>query len=173
MNDEERKEADEFFDTEQATLFGFLRRMGLDSNDAEDVLNSAFAAVCAHWGNIRDGSPRGYLYTSARHEAYKLWRTRRSRPEVPLGEWHAAATGDFAQGVIDHQALRRALGELPPREREAVLLVDYAGFDIAGAAQVMGCAPGTVKGHASRGRARLRPLLDDGTGSGTRTEGTR
>lgn len=173
MNDEERKEADAFFDAEQARLFSFLRNMGLGFHDAEDILNSAFAAVCAHWGNVRDGSPRGYLYTAARNEVKRLWGTRRRRPEVPLENQHAVAAGDLAQGVADHQALRGALGKLPAREREAVLLVEYAGFDIAGAAQVMGCAPGTVKGHASRGRARLRPLLDSGTDSGTRTEGTR
>lgn len=173
MNDEERKEADAFFDAEQGRLFGFLRNMGLGFHDAEDVLNSAFAAVCKHWSNVRDGSPRGYVYTVARNEVYKLWDTRRGRPEVPLEDHHAATTGDFAQDVVDHQALRWVLGQLPGREREAVLLVSYAGFDIAGAAQVMGCTPGTVKGHASHGRARLRPLLDGGTDSGTRTEGTR
>jgi RNA polymerase sigma factor (sigma-70 family) len=173
VNEQERKEIDAFYDAEHDNLFRFIRNQGLDAHDADDVLNDAFLAVCAHWSDVRDGSPRGYLYAAARNELHRRWRLRGRRPDGRLEREFAAETTDFAQQLADRQGLRWALGKLSGREREAVLLIDGAQFNVAGAAQIMGCTPGTVKRYAFNGRAKLRRLLDDGgTPSGTRKEGT-
>ena len=173
MNEEDSKEVDAFYDAEQGKLFGFIRKMGLDTHDAEEVVNDAFVAICAHWGKIRDGSPRGYLYRAARNEIYRRWRISGRRPEE-FWDPSAVTTGEFAQQVVDHETLRRALDKLTGREREAVLLLYYAGFDVAETALVMGgITPGAVKRYAFDGRGKLRRALTGGTGSDTRKEGTR
>lgn len=171
MNEQERKEVDAFFDAEQEKLFGFIRNMGLDHHDAEDILNDAFLATCTHWSDVRDRSPRGYLYAAARHEIFRRWRTRtrNRKPGEALKDQPDAVTEDFAQRAVDHQVLRGALATVSARERQAVLLLHYAGFDVAGAARVMGCTPGAVKRYAYDGRAKLRRALADGT----RREATR
>jgi RNA polymerase sigma-70 factor (ECF subfamily) len=172
MNEEDMKEADAFYDAEQERLLGFIRKMGLDTHDAEEVLNDAFVAICAHWSEIRDGSPRGYLYRAARNEVFKRWRISGRRPEE-FFDPSAVTTGEFAQQVADHEALRRALDTLAEREREAVLLLHYAGFDVAQAALLMGgITPGAVKRYAFDGRRKLKRALAGGTGSDTRKEGT-
>jgi hypothetical protein len=139
---------------------------------AKRPLNDAFVAMCTHWSDIRDGSPRGYLYTVARNEISRRRRVGGRRPEVSMDS-HAATTRDFAQQVVDHQTLRGALDSITGREREAVLLLHDAGFDLAGAAQVMGCMPGSVKRYAFDGRMKLRRVIAGSTGSGTRREETR
>jgi len=163
MNEQDRKEINAFYDAEQEKLFGFIRNMGLDTHDADDVLNDAFLAICTHWSDVRDRSPRGYLYVVARNEIFRRWRSRNRRPEEPLEDQTAVVTGDFAQQVVDHQVLGGALATVTGREREAVLLLYYAGFDVAGAARVMGCKPGAVKRYAFDGRAKLRHALTGGT----------
>ena len=60
MNEEDSKEIDVFYDAEQEKLFGFIRRMGMDAHDAEDVQHDAFIAICAHWSEIR-AQTRGIL----------------------------------------------------------------------------------------------------------------
>lgn len=50
--------------------------------------------------------------------------------------------------------LQRALRALPVRQREAVVLHDWADLDIAGCAAVMGVSPGSVKQHLARVRRR-------------------
>jgi RNA polymerase sigma-70 factor (ECF subfamily) len=52
-----------------------------------------------------------------------------------------------------------ALATLTPDQRAALVLVDMEGYPVAEAAEILGCAPGTVKSRCSRGRARLAPLL--------------
>ena len=52
-----------------------------------------------------------------------------------------------------------ALGTLNADQRAALVLVDMEGYSVEEAAQILGCAPGTVKSRCARGRARLLPLL--------------
>jgi RNA polymerase sigma factor (sigma-70 family) len=172
MNEEDSKEIDVFYDAEQEKLFGFIRRMGMDAHDAEDVQHDAFIAICAHWSEIRDGSPRGYLYRAARNEIYKRWRMSARRPEE-FWDPSALTRAEFAQQVVDHETLCWTLSKVTEREREVVLLVYYADFDVAEAALVMGgITPGAVKRYAFDGRAKLGRMLGGGTGSDTRKEGT-
>ena len=54
-----------------------------------------------------------------------------------------------------------ALAELNSDQRAALVLVDMQGHAVEEAAQILVCAPGTVKSRCARGRARLVPLLAD------------
>ena len=58
--------------------------------------------------------------------------------------------------------LRRALVKLPVRQRTVLVLRYYEDLPDASIAELMGCAPGTVRSQAARGLAALRPLLDPG-----------
>ncbi|CAN5407560.1 RNA polymerase sigma factor SigM [soil metagenome] len=54
-----------------------------------------------------------------------------------------------------------ALQTLPAEQRASLVLVDMEGYPVAEAAEMLGCAVGTVKSRCSRGRARLALLLQD------------
>ena len=71
-------------------------------------------------------------------------------------------TADPADLVLDEEQrtlVLRALDELAPEQKAALVLVDMQGYSIEEAAEILGCATGTVKSRCSRGRARLAPLL--------------
>jgi RNA polymerase sigma factor (sigma-70 family) len=55
--------------------------------------------------------------------------------------------------------LEHALTGLSRRQRTVVDLYYFTGLDVATVAEVMGCAPGTVKATLHQARARLRELL--------------
>jgi RNA polymerase sigma factor (sigma-70 family) len=57
--------------------------------------------------------------------------------------------------------LEHALTGLSRRQRTVVDLYYFTGLDVATVAEVMGCAPGTVKATLHQARARLRELLGD------------
>jgi RNA polymerase sigma-70 factor (ECF subfamily) len=57
--------------------------------------------------------------------------------------------------------LERAVDGLSRRQRQAVDLHYFVGLDVAAVAEVMGCAPGTVKATLFHARARLRELVGD------------
>ena len=54
----------------------------------------------------------------------------------------------------------RALGELPPDQREALLLVGAEGMSYDEAARICGVAVGTIKSRVNRARRRLAELLE-------------
>lgn len=94
-----------------------------------------------------------------------LDRLRRTRNQatVPL-------TGDridrvnAADPIVSserHRLVADALATLNPDQRAALILVDMEGFPVEQAAQILGCAVGTVKSRCARSRARLVPLLAD------------
>jgi RNA polymerase sigma-70 factor (ECF subfamily) len=55
--------------------------------------------------------------------------------------------------------LRAALLQLPHEHREALILVGGAGLTYQEAAEICGCALGTIKSRVNRGRARLVRLM--------------
>lgn len=57
--------------------------------------------------------------------------------------------------------LHAALSKLPERQREAVVLRFLEALDVNDTAELMGCAPGTVKASVHAGLASLRRILSD------------
>ena len=58
--------------------------------------------------------------------------------------------------------MQRALLHLPQPQREALILVGAGGFAYEEAAEICGCAVGTIKSRVARGRVALESLLNDG-----------
>ena len=58
--------------------------------------------------------------------------------------------------------MQRALMHLPQPQREALILVGAGGFAYEEAAEICGCAVGTIKSRVARGRVALEQLLTGG-----------
>jgi RNA polymerase sigma-70 factor, ECF subfamily len=66
-------------------------------------------------------------------------------------------------GHLDMQDFRKALEVLPPDQREALVLVGAAGFSYEEAAEISGCAVGTIKSRVNRARSKLTEMLSVGS----------
>lgn len=64
------------------------------------------------------------------------------------------------QNGIDVSDVARALQKLPPEQREVLMLIGANGLSYEEAAEVIGCAMGTVKSRLARGRAALAVLIE-------------
>ena len=58
--------------------------------------------------------------------------------------------------------MQRALLHLPQPQREALILVGAGGFAYEEAAEICGCAVGTIKSRVARGRVALEALMSGG-----------
>ena len=63
---------------------------------------------------------------------------------------------------IELSDMQRALMHLPQPQREALILVGAGGFAYEEAAEICGCAVGTIKSRVARGRVALESLLSSG-----------
>lgn len=141
-------------------LAGLVRACALvtlDPGVAEEIAAEAFATVWQRWERMQDEDHAGgYAYTTAMRLSMKR-ATRRGR-EV-IGAADTAAAPDEVGKALDRAAIFAALGDLPMRQRQAVVLRDWAGFETSQIATMVGMDASTVRVHLTRGRRRLRSLL--------------
>jgi RNA polymerase sigma-70 factor (ECF subfamily) len=101
-----------------------------------------------------------WLFTILRNHFRSEYRKRRREVEDADGSYTASLTSQPEQtGKIEHEELRAALSRLPQDQCEALLLVGASGFSYEEAAQICGCAVGTVKSRVNRARNRLAELM--------------
>jgi RNA polymerase sigma-70 factor (ECF subfamily) len=101
-----------------------------------------------------------WLITILRNLFYTNYRRRRR--EVEDGEGRYAATlksQPEQESRVEFEELRSALAKLSPDQREALILVGASGFSCEEAANICGCAPGTIKSRVNRARTRLASLM--------------
>ncbi len=109
-----------------------------------------------------------WLYRMTRNVCNELNRKhRRHRPVADSGP----EPGAWDTGAEDAQTValvRRAVGRLPERQRDVVLLRRFEELSVEDTARVLGCRPGTVKAHLSKALANLArdEALHTGAGDG-------
>lgn len=151
-----------------------VRTMG-NREDAADGLQDGMVAAFRRAGSFRgDAAVTTWLHRVVVNACLDRIRAARVRATDALpddlddhaGRGHLSTAGDDAgdpaeRAVADERrrTVLAALATLPPEQRAALVLVDMEGYPVAEAAEILGCAPGTVKSRCSRGRARLAPLL--------------
>jgi RNA polymerase sigma-70 factor (ECF subfamily) len=100
------------------------------------------------------------LFTILRNTYFSERRKRRREVEDADGTYAARLASQPAQhGHMDMQDFRAALVKLPDDQREALVLVGAAGFSYEEAAEISGCAVGTIKSRVNRARNRLAGML--------------
>lgn len=124
---------------------------------AEDAAQESVVAVLEGLHRLRqDAALPAYVRTVAARQAYReLRRRQRERPE----ELAAARALDWLPE--DHLDLRRALWELPDRERLVILLHHAAGLTSREVGQALGMPASTVRSLLLRARERLREALKE------------
>jgi len=130
-----------------------------DHHLAEDLVQAALAKTALRWDRVvAKGDPAPYVRTVIVRTAI-AWRRRRWLGEVPTSPLPETSTSEHGITVDRREQLRRALLQVPARQRAAVVLRFYEDLSVADAARAMGCSAGTVKSQTAKGLARLRVLL--------------
>jgi len=154
------------YERHRTPVFRFAYRLLGSVQLAEDVTHDCFLSLIRrpHGYQPDRASLRTYLCAAARNLALKqmskhrLETTMEEPPERPAEARGAdplsrCLDGELAEGV------RRAVSELPPLQREAVILFEYLEMSLAEVAETLGVDVGTIKSRLHRGRERLRKTL--------------
>jgi RNA polymerase sigma-70 factor (ECF subfamily) len=141
-------------------VYAYVASLLRDRAAAEDVTALAFERAFRRrkrW-DARRGSERAWLFGIARNAALDELRRRRRSAAVAgdPADLDARAPGDEAESAVMRTAVRDALAQLEPREREAVALKFYGGLSNAELARVLGTSESNAGTILHRAVQRLR-----------------
>jgi RNA polymerase sigma-70 factor (ECF subfamily) len=143
-------------------LRAFAWSLSRNGSDADDLVQDTLIKAWSNRDKFQPGTNlRAWLFTILRNTYYTQVLRRRREVLDESGEYaatlHAPPTQDWGMGMLD---LWSALQRLPTEHREALILVGAAGLSYEEAAEICGCALGTIKSRVNRGRTRLLKILD-------------
>jgi len=144
------------------SLRAFAWSLARNGADADDLVQETLIKA---WGNRDKFTPgtnlRAWLFTILRNTWYTTVGKRKR--EIPDEDGHFAETLTAAPNQewrCELTSLKAALDQLPPDHREAIVMVGAAGLSYEEAAEISGCALGTIKSRVNRARNRLARALD-------------
>jgi len=144
-----------YIETERDRLIGLAYLFLGNNHDAEDAVQSALARLTSKdLSHVTDLS--SYVRQAVVNEcaSWKRSSIRRERTERRLAQ--PDTPGDLI-GALD---LARSLQRLSTKHRSVVVLRYYLDLDDNAAAEVLGCAPATVRSRLSRALRKLRSDLE-------------
>ena len=149
----------DFVGARWSSLYRLAYLLAASPSGAEDLLQTALEKAYVNWGRISameypEAYVRRIITTTLVSSRRRAWT--RERPTETLPE-----TGDeFGDiGALDRSLLWPLVCALPERQRAVIVLRYYEDLTEVQIAQVMGCAPGTVKSQSSAAMRALRRAL--------------
>lgn len=131
-----------------------------DAQRAQDIAHDAFIKASSKVLRLRRPDAFGAYLTRTAVNLCKRYGERRAIERRHLEREAALARDTTTEvDVESRDEVLRLLDALPPRQRAALVLKFYADLPESEIAEVLGCAPGTVKSLVSRGIAAVREQL--------------
>ncbi|WP_374447924.1 sigma-70 family RNA polymerase sigma factor [Stella sp.] len=141
-------------------LRAFARVLTGVRDRADDLVQDAMTRALAAEHRFEQGTNiRAWLMTILRNQWISDLRSARRRRSEELTPDLAALPGAQLPSVALAE-LGRAMEKLSPAHREVLMLVAATGLDHEEAAQICGCAVGTIKSRLNRARNHLHELLE-------------
>jgi RNA polymerase sigma-70 factor (sigma-E family) len=132
--------------------------LGCAHAEAEDLVQSVLERCLVNWRRVERAADRDAYVHRVLVNAFTSSRRRRWTGEYPTADLHDHPGLDETAVVDNTDAVLRALDQLTPDQRTAVVLRYYAHLSELQMAAVLGVAPGTVKSRLARA---LKSLAQD------------
>ena len=144
------------------SLRAFAVSLSQNADRADDLVQETLVKAWDKQSSFQLGTNlKAWLFTILRNEFYSQMRKRGREVQDSDGMMTARLAIHPAQhGRLDLEDFRKALQLLPEDQREAIILIGASGFSYEEAAEICGCAVGTIKSRVSRARSRLQEVLD-------------
>ena len=143
------------------SLRAFAISLSGNIDRADDLVQETLLRAIANINSFQPGTNMSaWMFTILRNLFRSEYRKRRREVEDTDGSYAESLKSQPEQASrLEFQEFRTALSKLPPDQREALILVGASGFSYEEAANICGCAVGTIKSRVNRARTRLADLL--------------
>jgi RNA polymerase sigma-70 factor (sigma-E family) len=154
---------EEFVEFRLAALLRYATVVTCDPHLAEDITQEVLLRAQSRWvGIMRMDQPEAYVKRMVLNE-FLSWRRRRAARTVPMSfdglEAAAGPQPDLTAAVDERDHLVRRIASLPPKQRAVIALRYFENRTDEEIADLLDCAAGTVRSHASRALATLRGAI--------------
>jgi len=170
MTAEDSVDLAELYRTHHLQMVRLARLLVDDTASAEDVVQEAFLGMHRNRRALRDSRAAvGYLRQAVVNQSRSMLRRRRTvRAHLKVAEPELAPPADTDVILAEeHQDVLRAVDQLPPRQREVLVLRYWSDMSEAEIADALGISKGTVKSQASRAMATLTKIMQGGVTDGS------
>jgi RNA polymerase sigma-70 factor (ECF subfamily) len=170
VRDGETRAFEVIFDRHSGAAFSLAYRMCGRQAMAEDVVQEAFVSLWrsgARYEATR-GSVRTWVLSVVRNRAIDAFRREEAKGSRDVGEEGMAErmpapvlTETEVERRDEARQIRKALGELPPDQRQVIELAYFGGFTHSQIANMLALPSGTVKGRMRLGLTKMRLVLGE------------
>jgi RNA polymerase sigma-70 factor, ECF subfamily len=143
-------------------LHTFARSLCRDGVRADDLVQEALMRAINNIQRFKPGTNlKAWLFTIVRNEHYsQLRRGKFEAQGMDIELLPEPSVPPDHDGKLELRDLNRALASLSPGQRSALILVSVSGFSYEEAAEICGCAVGTIKSRVARARETLLEMLE-------------
>src|ERR1700704_4382614 len=146
----------------------YARALVGDRDGADDLVQDTLERAVRKFHLWKPGDLRAWLFSIMQNVFVSQLKARKIAPSVEIDEAMIAAHIPTVTSV-DVLDMERALLTLAPEQREVVLLIALEDMTYADVSRALGIPIGTVMSRLSRGREKLRHLMNgEATRSGLR-----
>jgi RNA polymerase sigma-70 factor (ECF subfamily) len=171
----EERAFDELFRMIHDDLFRWAFSLVRDEDDALEITQDCFIRVFRHLPKLEDPARFPQWVSRLLVNQTNTYRVKKNRSQTeefldqydvedasfPLQGKAGANPRHIAERKEILNRVNESIRELPPRQRQAVLLFDVQGKSIREIAETLGCSEGAVKFNIFQGRRKLRLLLEE------------
>jgi RNA polymerase sigma-70 factor (ECF subfamily) len=142
----------------------YARALVGDRDGADDLVQDTLERAVRKFHLWKPGDLRAWLFSIMHNVFVNQLKARKIGLDVEIDEETLAARIPTANST-DVLDLQRALGTLAPEQREVVLLIALEDMTYSDVSRALGIPIGTVMSRLSRGREKLRKVMDGATHS--------
>jgi len=153
-------------DRYQDRLIAYVRHMGFGSDEAMDIVQDGFVRAFQHLRRCGDPERFGGWLFRIVSNLCRTAATRRSRRNAEPLDGHGRHLRselpnpeERMEGSWTRERIRDALQEVPPDQREALVLMYLEGYSVAEIEELTGASSSAVKMRLKRGRDALERVL--------------
>lgn len=149
----------------QRMMYAMALRIGLPPDDAADAVQETMLKLWRGREGIPDEDPgkSAYCMTSIKNECLSVLKKKRSDASIE----NVMELDSDSKGVVETMAaqdtrkmIETLLRYLPPNQQQVIRLSSFGEYNIPEIVAATGFSHGNVRQLLSRGRRRLRELLD-------------
>jgi RNA polymerase sigma factor (sigma-70 family) len=138
-------------------VYRFIVKNIRSTQDAEDIVQSAFEKLWVNRERVTPLKAKSYLYTIAYHQMIDVIRKENKKPTtnelIEVDQVTHQTSSELKQNLLS------AINQLNPTQKSLVLLKDYEGYSYQEIGEIMNLSESQVKVYLHRARLFLKTKL--------------